>query len=119
MMGKALGGVLIIGVVCLLILSYKKPLNFGEFKSKFVQKPSCLNHYIPVALMRIILALDLSIMSSNNACGFVALGIIGLYTLFLIIQRPYLKNVRPIMNMCVIIAILAVESTYKLNFYSA
>lgn len=108
MMGKALGGVLIIGIVFLLILSYKKPLNFGEFKSKFVQQPSCLNHYIPVAIMRIVLALDLSIMSSNTACGFVALGLVGFYTLFLIVQRPYLKNVRPIMNMCVIMAILAV-----------
>ena len=47
------------------------------------------------------------------------MGITGAYTLFLIITRPYQKNVRPILNMAVILAILSVETVYKLNFYSA
>lgn len=35
MMGKVLGGSLFIGLLCLLVLFYKRPLNFGEFKSYF------------------------------------------------------------------------------------
>ncbi len=72
-----------------------------------------------MVFFRLFLALDLIILSSNKACGFVAIGIAGLYTLFLIISRPYIKNVRPIINMVVILMILAIESVYKLNFYSS
>lgn len=72
-----------------------------------------------VVLFRIFLALDLIILSSNRLCGFLATGLAGLYVLFLIITRPYLKNLRPILNMIVMIGILAVESVYKINFNSA
>ncbi len=117
--GKALGGMLFAGLICFIILMYKRPLNFGEFKSCFQNTPLSLNHYAFVVFFRVLLALDLIILSANQACGFVALGITSLYTLFLIITRPYQKNVRPILNMAVILAILSVESVYKLNFYSA
>lgn len=35
MMGKAIGGVLFVGLLVLLVLFFKRPLNFGEFKSYF------------------------------------------------------------------------------------
>ncbi len=119
MIGKALGGLLFVGLLCLIVLLYKKPLNFGEFRNYFKSHPIFLNHYIFVVFFRLFLALDLIILSSNKACGFVAIGIAALYTLFLIISRPYLKNVRPIINMFVIVMILVIESVYKLNFYSS
>lgn len=78
-----------------------------------------LNHYIVVPIFRVFLAVDLIILSSNAACGFAALGICGLYTLYLIIIRPYVNNARPIINMIFTIAFLAVESIYKMNFYEA
>jgi len=108
MLGKALGGLLLIGLIFLLIMFYKKPLNFGELKSSFSQEPKYLCHYIFVVVLRIFLALDLILLSANTMYRFVALGLVGLYTLFLIIQRPYLKNVRPIMNICVVITILTI-----------
>lgn len=119
MMGKLLGGALFAGLICFIVLMYKRPLNFGEFKNYFQRSPLHLNHYAFVIFFRVLLALDLIILSANSACGFVALGITGAYTLFLIITRPYQKNVRPILNMTVILAILAVQTVYKLNFYSA
>lgn len=119
MMGKAIAGILFIGLIVLLVLLYKKPLNFGEFKSYFNNSPIHLNHYAVVTFFRIFLAIDLIIFSSNNACGFAALGITAFYTLFLIITRPYLKNIRPILNMLAILAFLAIETIYKLNFYSS
>lgn len=65
------------------------------------------------------MALDLIILSENAAAGFAALGIAGAYTLFLIISRPYLSNIRPIINMIVTLSILGVYTLYKLNFYSS
>lgn len=58
-------------------------------------------------------------MSSNSMCGFVALGLSGVYTLWLIIGRPYVNNIRPIINMIFTIGFLAIESVYKMNFYSS
>ena len=52
-------------------------------------------------------------------CGFVALGLSGVYTLWLMIGRPYVNNIRPIINMIFTIGFLAIESVYKMNFYSA
>ena len=108
MIGKVVGGLFFAGLICLIVLLYKRPLNFGEFKSYFERSPLHLSHYTFVVIFRISLALDLIILSSNNACGFVALGITFCYTLFLIISRPYLKNIRPILNMVVVLAILAI-----------
>lgn len=79
----------------------------------------CLNHYAFVVFFRVLLAFDLIILSNNQACAFVALGITGVYTLFLIISRPYQNNIRPILNMVVILAILAVSTVYKLNNYTS
>jgi hypothetical protein len=67
---------------------------------------------------RVFLALDLIFLSENRLCGFVAIGITGVYTLLLIIMRPYLNNIRPIINMVFILAFLAIESIYKMNLYS-
>lgn len=35
MMGKAIGGLMFVGLLALLVLFFKRPLNFGEFKSYF------------------------------------------------------------------------------------
>jgi hypothetical protein len=35
MMGKAIPAILFLGLIALLVLLYKRPLNFGEFKSYF------------------------------------------------------------------------------------
>ena len=118
MMGKAIGGILFVGLLVLLVLLFKRPLNFGEFKSYFRSEPRYLNHYIIVVFFRVFLALDLIFLSENRACGFVALGLSGVYTLFLIIARPYLNNIRPIINMVFTMGFLAIESIYKMNFYS-
>jgi high-affinity K+ transport system ATPase subunit B len=77
-----------------------------------------MNHYITVVIWRIALALDLIMLSNNKACGFAAIGITAVYLILLIVMRPYLKNVRPILNVVVVLAILAIESVYKMNFYS-
>jgi len=43
----------------------------------------------------VFLALDLIFLSENRACGFVALGLSGVYTLFLIIARPSIFEQHP------------------------
>jgi hypothetical protein len=35
--GKIIGAVLLVGLIAMLVLFFKRPLNFGEFKSFFVQ----------------------------------------------------------------------------------
>ena len=35
MMGKAIGGILFVALLVLLVLLFKRPLNFGDFKSYF------------------------------------------------------------------------------------
>lgn len=119
MIGKVLGGLFFLGLICFSVLLYKRPLNFGEFKSYFNREPLPLNFYIFVVVFRLFIALDLVILSSNKACGFAAIGISVFYTLIMLILRPYKKNVRPVINMLITIVILVVESIYKLNFYSA
>lgn len=116
--GKAIPGILFISILILLALLYKKPLNFGEFKSYFKKSPLYLNHYIITVFFRMLLALDLIMLSSNRLCGFLGCGVAGLYTLYLIVVRPYERNVRPIINMVFTDAILAIETVYKLNYFS-
>ena len=71
-----------------------------------------------MVIWRIALGLDLIMLSSNKACGFGAIGVTLVYLILLIAMRPYQKNVRPILNIIILIAILAIESVYKMNFYS-
>lgn len=65
MIGKAIGGVLALSFLALIVLFYKKPLNFGEFKKFFVQEPRHLYYYIFVIVFRFILATDLIVLSAS------------------------------------------------------
>ena len=42
-------------------------------------------------------------------------GIAALYLLILVIVRPYLKNLRPILNSFFIVLIIAAQAVYRIN----
>lgn len=68
-----------------------------------------------VFLYRTLIAAAIIFISDMSICGFVATGISVLYLAILVIVRPYLKNIRPILNALVIGFILTTQTVYRLN----
>jgi hypothetical protein len=58
-------------------------------------------------------------ISDINMCGFVALGMAAIFLILLIIVRPYLKNIRPILNSIFIVLIVAAQAVYRMNMNMA
>lgn len=68
-----------------------------------------------VIAVRIIAVGIIVFMSEVSSSGFIVAGIFLIYMIYLIVLKPYLKNIRPIVNIAAIVSILIIEGVYKLN----
>lgn len=62
-----------------------------------------------------MLAIIIGHFGENSFAFYAAIGLTVLFALFLMIARPYLSNVRPIVNSIFLIAIFAAYAYAKIN----
>jgi hypothetical protein len=65
--------------------------------------------------LRLISSLAIVFLAELAECGFIIAGLFLIYGVFLIVFRPYLNNLRPILNASAVFIILTIEGVYKIN----
>lgn len=112
--GIVIGVALCTLIAVLTVLLVKRPNNFGEYKTFFhsnsVYKS---NFYVAIVVFRFLIVLSLCIFNHSLIGQVLAIATLGIEILFLLIFKPYVSNLRPILNSLVIVATLAVYLGYR------
>lgn len=111
--GVAIGGVLLVGLIAMTVLFWRRPKHFGEYKSYFDKTALKSNFYIVLIIFRFVLAVGLGMFNSNIAGITIAIAAVGLQLLCLVVFRPYVHNIRPILNSIVMLFTLAIYLNYR------
>ena len=104
--GVVFGGLLQIAILVYLVLLVKKGKNFGEYKSFFHQGAIKSNWYIVVLIFRTLIGLLIGYFWSKEFCSYAVLSLAGVWMILGVIVRPYVSNVRPIVNTVFVFTIL-------------
>jgi len=104
--GMAFGGIIYAGLIAYIFLLKCSPKNFGEFKSFFKEGALNSHWYIIVILLRTIIGFLLGYMWESKMCGYVVVGVAGLWMAFGAAIRPYQSNLRPVINSLFVFALL-------------
>lgn len=107
-MGLALGFLLYLCLLTLLVLLARAANNFGEYKFFFRKGTIPQNWYIVVGSFRVVLGLVVGLLWDSNYCGYVLVGVVLFWAALGIIVRPYVSNVRPIVNSILLLAVVGI-----------
>jgi hypothetical protein len=106
MVGMAFGGLVYLAIAAYLLLLFCSSKNFGEYKSYFKPGGVSQNWYVAVILLRSVMGFALGFMWEQPMCAYVVLGVAGVWMVAGAVVRPYISNVRPIVNSLFIFAAL-------------
>ena len=103
------------GLVVLTILFVVRPENFGEYKQCFEDTKIGQNFYVIEVIIRFCIGFSIILPQDPTVSVCLVLGFLILQLLLKIILRPYITNVRPILNSLVMIVIFSIFTVYGLK----
>ena len=107
--GLGVGGAFLVASVIYQVALCAKPEFFGEFKDKFNKKRPNFHFYNFMIIERILVGVTFAVITWLSFQCFVVATFYGVELVYIMVKRPYKeRNWRPILNMMITIAILAI-----------